>query len=204
MNFNKINGNLNGKPTEAGEFVLTFIASNDVGRDSKDITLIIEDPDAESDSGTESETVTKDVNSKELEDLQQEQTQETESEQETKESKIIYGESQSLSAEAIKNFTDKGFIVIAELPEIRATKSGQYDIDLIIELDESIETGKKLYYFAMPQGVTPSEDDEIVEFYDESGQEIFTIPESHKIKISAWLTEGVIYRPVICVEAETK
>ncbi len=196
------NGTFSGKPTESGDFDITVIASNDVGRVSKEYTLTVIDPNAP-------KTTTQEILQPENEKIS-EKTQEFESEseseltQETQESAIIYGESPSLSAEGIKNFTDRGFIVIAELPEIKATKSGQYDIDLIIELDESIETGKKLYYFAMPQGVTPSEDDEIIEFYDESGQEIFTVPESHKIKISAWLTEGVIYRPVICVEDETK
>ncbi|MBQ7561348.1 MAG: putative Ig domain-containing protein [Synergistaceae bacterium] len=203
------NGNFSGKPTESGDFVITIIASNDVGKVSKEYTLTIIDPNAP-------KTQTQEISSESQENLQvqeiesapeskSESESEPESTQETQESAITYGESQTLSAEAIKNFTDKGFIVIAELPEIQVTKSGQYDIDLIIELDEGVKTGRKLYYFAIPNIThSDSEDDEIVEFYDESGQEILTVPESHKIKISAWLTEGVIYRPVICVEAESE
>ena len=193
MTFN--NGQLRGKPTEAGEFDLTFTASNDVGKDTIALTLTIIDPNATASDVTSKESESEQISASESnpDEIQ---------ESETNESGIIYGEKQTLSAGTIKNFADKGYTIIAALPEIQVNSSGQYDIESIIELDESIESGKKLYWFAMPQGVEPSEDDEIVEFYDEDGQEILQVPESHKIKISAWFTEGIIYKPVICVVSE--
>ncbi|MBQ7576870.1 MAG: putative Ig domain-containing protein [Synergistaceae bacterium] len=201
MTFSESNGQLRGKPKEAGEFNLTFTASNDVGKDNISLTLTIIDPNAT--EAAKEENQTQDVSSKESEQVSEtDSTPDESTKPESSESTIIYGANQTLSAGTIKNFADKGFTIIAALPEIQVNSSGQYEIESIIELDESIESGKKLYWFAMPQGVEPSEDDEIVEFYDEDGQEILQVPESHKIKISAWLTEGIIYKPVICVESE--
>ena len=43
----------------------------------------------------------------------------------------------------------------------------------------------------------------IAEFYDyASGDEINSVPESHKINIAAWLIKGKIYKPVIAVRKQ--
>ena len=61
-------------------------------------------------------------------------------------------------------------------------------------------TGEKLIWFACPYDSENSTDDEIADFYDETGKEIFAVPESHLITVSPWLREGVIYEPLILVE----
>ncbi len=56
----------------------------------------------------------------------------------------------------------------------------------------------KLYYFAFSS--EPSENDEIIEFYDKTGAEIESVPEERVIKISAWFSAGAIYKPVIAIK----
>ena len=89
------------------------------------------------------------------------------------------------------------YIIAAVLPEIHVNKSGLYELE--IELDENAQTNAKLFWLACPQNNNPSEDDEIAEFYNESGQEIFTVPENKLIIVSAWLNKDIIYAPVILV-----
>ena len=96
--------------------------------------------------------------------------------------------------------------IAAVLPEIYVTESGLYDLE--VNLDEEIKTGAKLVWFACPKNGSSSEDDDIVEFYDADGsepdwqQEISTVPESHKIIVSAWFNENIIYEPVIAIKKE--
>ena len=71
--------------------------------------------------------------------------------------------------------------------------------DLEVDINKNIETEKKLFYFAFPKNSAPSEDDEIIEFYNADGEEISTVPENHKIIISAWFNKKIIYEPVIAV-----
>ncbi len=90
------------------------------------------------------------------------------------------------------------YMIAAVLPEISVDVSGMYDLEA--ELDESAETGKMLVWLAFPRNADSSEDDEIAEFWDESGREITGVPESHVVRMSVWLNEGVIYAPVIAVK----
>ena len=90
--------------------------------------------------------------------------------------------------------------IIAELPEVKVNESGMYDFE--VSADESVNAGRKLIWFAMPQTAEPSSDDEIAEFYDESGKEIEILPDNHKFNVSAWLNENVTYKPVIAVKRE--
>lgn len=83
------------------------------------------------------------------------------------------------------------------MPEIHVNKSGLSELE--IELDENAEINAKLFWLACPQNHEPSEDDSIAEFYDESGQEIFAVPENKLITVSAWLNKDIIYAPVILV-----
>lgn len=116
------------------------------------------------------------------------------------ESTITFGEprndSESLNSQRAV-LEEEGYEVAAVLPEIKATVSGMYDLE--ITLDETVDAGKELLWFAFPKNAEETDDDEIAEFYDDEGEEINEVPESRKITVSVWLNEGVIYEPVIGV-----
>ena len=95
---------------------------------------------------------------------------------------------------------EKGYKVVAVLPEITAEEAGQYDFD--VELDEEAPEGAKLIWIAFPKNAPAAEDDEIVDFYDEAGTPVEGVPASHKIIASPWLREAVTYEPVIAIEAK--
>ena len=95
---------------------------------------------------------------------------------------------------------EKGYTVVAVLPEITADAAGQYDFN--VELDEEAPEGAKLIWVAFPKNAPASEDDEIVDFYDEVGTPVEGVPASHKIIASPWLREAVTYEPVIAIEAK--
>ena len=111
--------------------------------------------------------------------------------------KIFIGNPRNISdVRAIKLLV--GHKIAAVLPEIFVNESGLYDLEF--EISEDIETGAKLIWLACPQNIEPSEDDDIVEFYNLDGEEITTVPEDHKISVSAWFNENIIYAPVIVVK----
>ena len=201
MKFNK--GTFSGKPTEAGTFELSVIAENDIGTDTKDFTLTIKDPNNVT-AVPEEEPAQISEHEDEIYDddsLREETEAEIESESKS-ESAITFGHERnelSLSAGQSAMLNENGYTVVKVLPEMKVSVSGMYDID--VELDESVETGAKLIWFAFPKNKESSSDDEIAEFYDESGKEITSVPESHKITVSAWLNEGVTYEPVIAVKS---
>ena len=89
-----------------------------------------------------------------------------------------------------------GYIIVAELGTISADKSGMYEFDVVLS-DEAPE-GAELLYLANSD--SPSEDDEIVEFFDDTGTETSVIPENRNITVSIWLNKGTIYSPVIAVK----
>ena len=91
--------------------------------------------------------------------------------------------------------SDNDYVVVGVLAKVSVDVSGMYDFDVV--LSDDAEIGEKLIWLANPE--TPSEDDEIAEFYDESGAEIERVPESRNITISVWLNKGVIYEPAIAV-----
>lgn len=105
---------------------------------------------------------------------------------------------QSLTAGEMAAISDAGYVIAAVLPEIRAEESGQFDIENV-KLYDDIPEGAKLIWFAFPDRVTTDED--IAEFYDDTGAEIEVVPASREVSVSAWLNDGIIYRPVIAVEA---
>ncbi|MBQ7561806.1 MAG: putative Ig domain-containing protein, partial [Synergistaceae bacterium] len=185
LEFDEETGTLSGTPTEAFDEYITIIAENSGGQASKNLRLIIRG------TSTTSKSNSDDV---------KEPEQEINSESINHEQKIFIGPERDINS--IKFDSQDKYIIAAVLPEIHVTESGLYDLDLDIELDEKINTGAKLIWLACPQNHEPSEDDLIAEFFDETGQEIITVPESHVIKISAWLTKEVIYCPVIVVERE--
>ena len=199
MKFNK--GSFSGKPKEAGTFALSVTAENDIGTDTQEFTLTVKDPN---NTKVAAEEVTENTN--ELYAYDESIPEDTEVNAEAKaesESAITFGSERnanSLSAGQSAILSDGGYVIAKVLPEMKVSESAMYDIE--VELDESIETGAKLIWFAFPKDYESSDDDEIAEFYDESGAEIDCVPESHKFTVGAWLNEGITYEPIIAVKSE--
>lgn len=196
-----LNGNIIGTPSEAGEFPITVTASNSVGEDSQEFTISITDPNV---------TSLPDLEESEHEtEIEPEKTV-TEANEKTltgtipdSEPVLTFGTERGVSSLGEKEYSmleAEGYEIAALLPEISVTESGQYDIDA--ELEQNISEGAKLFWFAFPKNAESSEDDEALGFYDENGAEIMGVPENHKITVSVWLNEGVIYAPVIAVKPE--
>lgn len=95
-----------------------------------------------------------------------------------------------------KSGIPEGYIVVAELGEISRDVAGMYDFE--VELPDSVSIGSELIYIA--NSARPSDDDEIAEFFDDTGKEITTVPESRKITLSVWLNKGVVYSPALAVK----
>lgn len=85
---------------------------------------------------------------------------------------------------------------IFPLGEISCDVPGMYDFSL--ELPDYVPEDSELVYIANSE--SPSDDDDIAEFFDDTGEEISAVPESRKITVSIWLNEGVIYKPVVVVK----
>ena len=87
--------------------------------------------------------------------------------------------------------------VIAEFDNITVEKSGQYEF--VIELDKNFDG--ELFWFANPVNAEATDDDFIADFYDgETGEEVFSVPESNLINVNAWLNAEIIYKPVLAVK----
>ena len=96
---------------------------------------------------------------------------------------------------------DEGrFVIAAILPEISATASGQYGLE--VDLAETVKPGAKLYWFAFPKDAPDSEDDQIADFFEVDGTDTEVVPSDHVVVVYPWLREGVTYGPVIAVKAE--
>ncbi|MBQ3645400.1 MAG: hypothetical protein II960_02250 [Synergistaceae bacterium] len=115
----------------------------------------------------------------------------------------------------IEAILGEGYEIAAILPEVTVTADGQYD--LIIDLNDKASgdvateeeaeaekklAGKELVWFAFPRDVEPSEDDEIVDFYDMEGHDTKVVPESNEFVASPWFEEGIVYAPVIAVKSD--
>ena len=85
---------------------------------------------------------------------------------------------------------------VFSLGEVSCDESGMYDFEL--EFPDYVNEGSELVYAANSE--SPSDDDDIAEFFDDTGEEISAVPESRKITVSIWLNEGVIYKPVVVVK----
>ncbi len=95
-----------------------------------------------------------------------------------------------------ESFSTSGYVIAALIPVISVDVSGLYDFT--VELSDETPEGAELIYIANSSG--PSDDDNIVEFYDEAGEEISYVPESRKITLSIWLNSERIYSPVIIIK----
>lgn len=181
-------GIFSGTPGESFDGTIKVTASNNGGSDSKTYKLVISSSNKRttefsSSSGTQNEEYISELIESDNPD------------------KIYnYSNYHSEREHAYASKTTEVYKIIAELPELSFDESGQYDIEVFA--DESVSAGKKLFWFAFPHDSEPSSDDEIAEFYDESGKEIDSLPESHKFTVSAWFNEGITYKPVIAVKYE--
>lgn len=187
LDFN--NGTFSGTPTEAFNGSVTISAINSGGKDTKIFNLVI------------AASSTKKTKSAPQEEIKTE--------------KIFFGLPQAGRISAIKSIKiSDDYQVAAVLPEIYVTESGLYDLEA--EINPEIKIGAELKWLACPQNSEPSEDDEIAEFYEieglslpdgqtgaeQAGAEISTVPENHKIIVSAWFNENIIYSPIIVVKRE--
>ena len=116
------------------------------------------------------------------------------------EEKVMFTGDSAIKAGDFLTVDGTEYLVVASLPEVEVSVSKQYDFDLI--LDDTAPVGAELFYFANADETGKSEDDEIVDVTDDTGEEINTVPESRLITISPWLNAGVTYQPVIAVKLE--
>ena len=164
---------ISGTPTEAGRFRFTIYASNPVKTVSKVFTLRVKA------STTEKNTVPE-----------------------------IYPRNKNSSSVTAQTLTEnlhmpanissgipEGYIIAAEIGEVSCDVPGMYDFEVV--LGDEIHEGAELAYSANSE--SPSDDDSIAEFYDESGNEISAVPENRRIILSIWLNEGVRYSPAVLV-----
>ena len=90
----------------------------------------------------------------------------------------------------------ESYVIVAELGVISSDVEGLHEFG--IALPDYVPEGSELVYIANSD--SPSDDDEIAEFYDDEGNEISGVPESRKITISIWLNPERIYNPAIGIK----
>ncbi|MBR4196686.1 MAG: putative Ig domain-containing protein [Synergistaceae bacterium] len=90
-----------------------------------------------------------------------------------------------------------GYVIVGELGVISCDEEGLYEFGLTLSADA--HEGDELIYIANSDN--PSDDDDIAEFYDDTGAEILPplVPENRRITIGIWLNPDTIYNPVIAV-----
>ncbi|MBR0168517.1 MAG: putative Ig domain-containing protein, partial [Synergistaceae bacterium] len=98
--------------------------------------------------------------------------------------------------ESQKSGVPEGYVIVAELGTVSRDEAGMYDFD--VALSDDVPAGAELMYIANSD--LPSDDDEIAEFFDSTGNEITAVPEDRKISISIWLNPNTIYHPAIAVK----
>ena len=181
---------------------IKIIATNSITKEvgSADITLSVNTTTAGA-LPENSEALPEEELAEESEETPEEEAEETE---EVKaEAGVKYGAARTtadLTAGQRAVIEKEGYIIAAVLPEMSVTESKLYDIEA--ELSENAPVGAKLVWFAFPKDVEPSDDDEIAEFFDETGAEIKAVPASRKIVVSPWLEAEITYAPVIVVKAD--
>ena len=125
----------------------------------------------------------------------------TEAEAEADEPKLAFGAPRTVAnlTAAQKAFlAEKGYTVIAVLPEVTADADGQAEI--AVELIEDAPKGAKLVYIPFPKNAEETDDDKIADFYDEAGEAIENVPAGQNITVAPWFRAGVTYEPVIAAE----
>ena len=191
LTIDKLTGKISGTPTMSGTFTFKVKAKNPSGIDYEDFTIIISEGrnyhSRSEENGVDYHPETKN---------EAEQSTLTSNEQSSKGNDDH--EANNYEVKIIPVIPDDYFIVAVLSEDFTVDEDGQHDFD--VTLDESIPSGIKLYYFA--QSSEPSDDDEIVDFCDTSGEYIDEVPEDRAVTVSPWFRVGVIYNPVIAVKAE--
>ncbi|MBR0247555.1 MAG: putative Ig domain-containing protein, partial [Synergistaceae bacterium] len=177
-------GIISGKPTATWSKNVKITATNANGSVSKSLKLTIAAaPTASNDVAAVYETVS-------TEQTEAESTQSSESQSHSGASVGAY----VTVPESIGTQTG-GYMIAALMGEISCDVAGLYDFG--ISLDDDTPEGWKLVYIANSD--SPSEDDEIVDFYNSDGAPIKAVPADKKISVSIWLNPNRKYEPAIAV-----
>ncbi len=185
-------GHLYGTVPSGKKIKLTFTAQNADGKATKKLEIQIQG------NGSVPETQRTLPDNIDLQDEHDEHKDQT-GESETGTVKFGEARDSGMLTQGERDLLEhEGYILAAVLPEMSADVSGMYDLQA--EIFEDIPAGAVMKWLAFPVNAEDSEDDYIVEFSDEDGQEITGVPESHRVNISVWLNEGITYRPVIAVK----
>ena len=182
ISLNAKNGILKGKPKESGTFTFTVTAENSAGQAGKEFTMSVA-----AKTVTLKSTAPVDMNDKGAVTENESSTHQEGTYESVNVPQVIGDDS--------SDFVD-GYVIAAVLPEISVDVSGMYDFSA--EISPDIKEGAELVWLSGSS--EKSNDDDIAEFFDESGREITCVPESRKVGVSAWLNAGKVYRPVIAVK----
>ena len=193
----RIEGKLNLKNAkDIKKYTINLTASNEYG--TAKCKLILDIVNSTDVSSAPIQEVKDAPDNEEPEDLESILSSDIETEDNMHELHVIRERDISdLNAFTLGHVSNDEYVIACVLPELEVKENGMYDFDIV--LSDDIEAGKKLFWFAFPKDKESSVDDEIAEFYDESGAEIECVPESHKFTVGVWLNEGVTYDPVIAV-----
>ena len=200
-------GKITGTPTESGTFNVKITATNAAGEETdKTLTMTIA-ASKNSTSKSISKSLPTELKIQYRDDKANKEVEDIEILDKVDEPEIVrtnYAEEHQNQVQnkyqflSVKDEIPEDFIKVAELGIISADEDGLYDFEVVLSEDAEIDS--ELLWLAFPQDVEDSEDDEICEFYDVEGEEIDSVPEDRIIKISVWLEEGIIYKPVIAAK----
>ena len=199
------NGYVYGTPKEGGTFSFTLTAENKAGHDSKTFTINITGGTTPPKPESEDEPVTP-----ESQDVPPEPEPESQDIPVIK--KVVISEGQprdisSLTIGELAAITNAGGVIAAILPEITTNDSAFYTPESIdsfanVKISDDVPAGWTLVWNAFTRGnadalsIKDAEDDN-VQFTDQEGRIVITVPEDHVVNISAWLDADVVYAPVL-------
>ena len=197
------NGYVYGTPKEGGTFSFTLSAENKAGHDSKTFTVNITGGSTPPKTESEDEPV-----NPESQDI----PPEPESQDIPVIKKVVISEGQprdisSLTIGELAAITSAGGVIAAILPEITTNDSAFYTPESIdsfanVKISDDVPAGWTLVWNAFTRensdalSIKDAEDDN-VQFTDQEGRIIITVPDDHVVNISAWLDADVIYAPVL-------
>ena len=168
-------GIISGTPTEAGKFKVKISAANSAKTTEKSYKLTVFANTTQSSTSQTAENIT------------------------SNSGYIAQNTSRNVSAINDVVMDDVAFTgeyrIVADLGTISVDEAGMYDFT--VTLSDDAPAGKELLYLAGSN--EPSEDDTIAEFFDETGEEVSTVPESRNVTVSVWLKKDVIYTPSLAV-----
>ena len=175
-------GIISGTPTEAGKFKVKISAANSAKTTEKSYKLTVFANTTQSSTSQTAENITS--NSGYIT---------------SNSGYIAQNTSRNVSAINDVVMDDVAFTgeyrIVADLGTISVDEAGMYDFT--VTLSDDAPAGKELLYLAGSN--EPSEDDTIAEFFDETGEEVSTVPESRNVTVSVWLKKDVIYTPSLAV-----